>query len=303
MLKFLADRKKQPTRDVQKPASESDSRVMIHRYCISHKTPLLPESWYDDCIALGDTQSESKFHVSQLDRYWHEVRPIAYGAAGSHVLPIAIERFSSDAELIEVSSYRKRILPSHEGVESRIYPTMWELNLADFDRETELSAFEPKTDLGFLIAQPLYLKKSVVGHYGMIHHRRDILDYAALAVEVGVLDSKSAEEFLSAKHLIPGGVELGIYPTSWLVWALSRIELVGREFLNRYGNRVRKYNDFQIRAVGFLAERLGSFFLLRHLMEKFSNDIPAEIFGYMTVIVDDDSNYSAGLADRPTKRA
>jgi len=273
---------------------------MIHRYCITHKTPLLPESWYDDCIALGDAEIDSKFHVSQLDRYWHEVRPIAYGAAGSHVLPIAIERFSSDAELIEVSSYRKRILPSSEGVESRTYPTMRELNLADFEKEGKLAAFAPRADLGFLVAQPLYLKKTMVGHYAAIHHRKDILDYASLAVEMGVLDSKSASEFLAATHLIPGGVELGIYPKPWLVSALSSIEVVGREFLNRYASRLRKYNAFQIRAVGFLAERLGSFLLIRHLMERFSNDIPADIFGYMTVIVEGDSSYSAGLADRST---
>jgi hypothetical protein len=179
---------------------------------------------------------------------------------------------------------------------------MWELNLADFDREAELSALMPTADLGFMVAQPLYLKKSVIGHYAAVHHRKDIVDYASLAVELGVLDSKSASEFLAAKHFIPGGVELGIYPKSWLVWALSSIELVGREFLNRYGNRLKKYNSFQIRAVGFLSERLGSFFLLRHLMEKYSNNIPAATFGYMTVIVENDSQYSAGLADRPKGR-
>ena len=112
---------------------------MIHRYCISHKKPLLPESWYDDCIALGDFQSDSVFHVRQLDRFWHEARPIAYGAAGSHVLPIAIERFSSGAKLIEISSYRKRILPSPEGTESRLYPTLRESDFENFGKEAELS--------------------------------------------------------------------------------------------------------------------------------------------------------------------
>src|ERR1700741_116374 len=73
-----------------------DSHPMIHRFCISHKKPVLPESWYDDCISLGDFQSDSVFHVRQLDRFWHEARPIAYGAAGTHVLPVAIERFFSD---------------------------------------------------------------------------------------------------------------------------------------------------------------------------------------------------------------
>lgn len=276
---------------------------MIHRFCITHKKPLLPESWYDDCISLGDFQSDSSFHVRQLDRFWHEARPIAYGAAGSYVLPIAIERFSSAAKLIEVSSYRKRILPSPEGIESQSFPTLRELSFGNFGEEAELSVFVPKADLEFLVAQPLYFETSVFGQYAIAHHPRDILDYTSLAIEMGVLDSNSASEFLAAKHFIPGGVELGIYPKSWLIHALSRIELVGRQFLYRYGKRLKKYNKYQIRVVHFLSERLGSFLLMRHLMEKYSNNIPADIFGYMTVIVESNSSYSirsgsAELIDR-----
>src|SRR5258705_9281296 len=117
---------------------------MIHRFCISHSKPLLPESWYDDCISLGDFQSNSVFHVRQLDRFWHEARPLAYGTAGTHVLPIAIERLSSDAKLIEISSYRKRILPSPRGIESQSFPTMRELSFADFRDDAELSVLIPR---------------------------------------------------------------------------------------------------------------------------------------------------------------
>lgn len=274
---------------------------MIHRFCISHKKPLLPECWYDDCISLGDFQSDSVFHVRQLDRFWHEARPIAYGAAGTYVLPIAIEKFSSAAEFIEISSYRKRLLPCPEGIESQSfgYPTMRELSFENFGKEAVLSVFTPKANLEFLVAQPLYFENSIIGQYTLCHHRRDILDYTSLAIEMGVLNSNSASEFLAAKHLIPGGVEFGIYPKSWLVHTLSRIELVSRKFLERYGNRLKKYDTYQVRAVGFLSERLGSFLLIRHLMEKYSNSIPADIFGYMTVIVDGNSGYSIASTDRP----
>ncbi|KUI06099.1 hypothetical protein [Mycobacterium sp. IS-3022] len=214
-------------------------------------------------------------------------------------MPIAVERFSGDAEFIEISNYRKRILPSPEGTEAYKYPTLRELHLENFGKTAELSVFIPRPELEFLIAQPLHVKKSIFGHYKAVHHRRDILDYTSLAVEMDLLDSESASEFLAAKHFIPGGIELGIYPKAWLVQALSSIELLGREFLNRYGSRVKKYNAFQIRAVGFLSERLGSFILIRHLVEKYSNNIPAEIFGHMTVIVEGDSRYSAGLTERP----
>ncbi|WP_142280371.1 hypothetical protein [Mycobacterium paraense] len=274
---------------------------MIHRFCITHKTPLLPQSWYDDCIALGDFQTDSALHVKQLDRFWHEARPLAYSSAGTCVLPIAIKRFCSAADRIEISSYRKRILPSPEGVESQIYPTMRELSPIS-GGQAEVAILARTTDLEFLVSQPLYFKQSIIGQYEEAHHRRDILDYTSLAIETGVLDSKSAWEFLDAKHFIPGGVEQGIYPRAWLVDALSKIERVGRLFLERHSRRLVKYDDYQIRAVGFLSERLGSYFLLRHFNEKYSNNIPNEIFGYMSVVVDNNSGYSAGLTDRPANR-
>jgi len=217
-------------------------------------------------------------------------------------LPIAIERFAGDAKFIEISAYRKRILPSPEGIESPSYPTMRELSFEDFENETELSVFVPRTDLEFLVAEPLYFENSIIGQYAAGHYRRDIRDYTSLAIEMGVLDANSASEFLASKHFIPGGVELGIYPKSWLVPTLSTIEVVSRQFLDRYGNRVKKYINQQVRAVGFCSERLGSFLLIRHLMEKYSNKIPADIFGYITVMVEGNSGYSAGLAeiaDRP----
>jgi len=262
----------------------------------------LPESWYDDCIALGEFQPDSIFHVKQLDRYWHEARPLAYGAAGSHVLPIAIKRLPLNAQLIEISSYRKKILPSPEGIEAPSYPTMRELSLQGILNQTELSAFIPKADFEFLVAQPRYFKKSIIGQYAACHHRQDILDYTSIAVEMGVLNSDSASIFLASKHFIPGGVELGIYPADWLTQTLSNIESVSRQFLNRYRVRLEKYNAYQVRAIGFLSERLGSFLLIRHLTTQYSNKIPTEIFGYMSVIVADSSGYSIASTDPQKSR-
>lgn len=283
--------------NVVSPRPRSRPRLMIHRFCITHKDPLLPEGWYDDCIALGDFHSDSMFHVKQLDTYWHEARPLAYGAAGSHVLPIAISKLTHRPHLIEISSYRKRILPSPEGMEAPSYPTMRELSLRAVANQPELSEFTPAAGLEFLVAQPRYFKKSIIGQYAACHHRQDILDYTSLAVEMGVLDSNSASKFLGSKHFIPGGVELGIYPAEWLTSVLSKVESISRQFLNRYRERLKKYDTYQVRAIGFLSERLGSFLLISQLTELYSNNIPAEIFGYMSVIVDDNAGYSIASTD------
>lgn len=268
----------------------------IHRFCVSHKKPVLPDSWYDDCIALGDYQPDSAFHVSRLDRFWHEARPIAYGAAGTHTLPIAIERFAGDADLIEVSCYRKRILPFPIGLECPLYGRA--LSFPTFDKEAELAEFMSRTDLEFLVAQPLYFEASILGQYAACHHRKDILDYTSLAIEMGVLDEDSASEFLATKHFIPGGVEVGVFPRTWLMHALSGIERVGRRFVCQYGSRLKKYDDYQIRAVQFLSERLGSFLLIRRLTEKYSGNIPADVFGHMTIIAEDESSYFVGVSNR-----
>jgi len=269
----------------------------IHRFCITHTKPLIPETWYDDCIALGDYQPESVSHVSQLDRFWHEARPIAYGSAGTYTLPIAIEKFADTADLIEISYHRKRILLSPEGKAGRYYLSR-ELSVEECVQKTELpSVIAPRNDSGFLVSHPQYLPEMLMGLYASTHHFRDLLDYTSLAVEMGVLDDQSAKEFFTAKLVIAGGTEFGIFPKSWLIPTLSELERVGREFLCLYGNRIKTYNRYQVRAISFLSECLGSFLLIRHLLETFSNNIPADIFGYMTCVVEDGKPFDLGLAD------
>jgi hypothetical protein len=279
--------------------SSSATSPTVHRFCITHTQPLIPECAYDDCIALGGYQPDSASHISRLDQFWHDARPIAYGAAGTHVLPIAIEKFAHDADLIEISLQRKRILLTPHGVASDAYQTstIRELTVKECGANTELSSvIIPPNNSGFLVARPLYFDDLVIGQHARCFHCIDLLDYTSLAIEMGVLDNQSSVEFLIAKQFIPGGIEFGIFPKSWLVPALSQIEHVSREFLSRYGDRVRSYNQYQVRAVAFLSERLGSFMLLRHLSEMHPNGIPTDIFGYMTCIVEENSPYSLGVA-------
>lgn len=179
---------------------------------------------------------------------------------------------------------------------------MREFNVGDVEASAELSISEPTSGREFLVAQPLYCEISIVGQYAVSHYRRDILDYASLAVEMGIFDSDDASDFLREKYLIPGGAEFGIFPKAWLTDTLFEIERLARQYLHRYGRRLKAYGGYQVRALGFLSERLGSFLLLRHLKDKYSNDIPVEIFGYMTVVVKRDASYSHGLAD-PSKNA
>lgn len=189
------------------------------------------------------------------------------------------------------------MLPSSEGVESELVSGFRELRLGSFQENARLSAYLPRADLEFLVAQPLYFENSVVEKQVQLQHfdRRDVRDYTSIAIEMGALDSDSAEEFLAARHLIPGGSQIGIYPKSWLTCQLAKRELIDRQFLSRYRDRIETYEAIQVRAVSFLAECLGSFLLVRHLTEKYSNNIPAEIFGYVTVILDGNIRRAQGI--------
>jgi hypothetical protein len=285
-----------PTAEVEIISPATSVPPAIHRFCISHREPLIPESWYDDCIALGSYRTHSITHISHLDQFWHEARPIAYGAAGSHILPTAIERFAGDAELIEISSTRKRVLPSPLGIESPVYRGMRELSTEDAKNKPEISVVIPANDSGFLLPQPMYFDKLIIGQHAQAHHCQDLLDYTSLAIELGVLDGQSAAKFLTMPRFL-GGVECGTYPRSFLVSSLTQIERVSREFLCRYSDRLKTYNRYQVRAVHFCSERLGAFLLDRHLSEIYSDNIPADIFGHMTCFVEAGSPYIFGLAE------
>jgi hypothetical protein len=175
---------------------------------------------------------------------------------------------------------------------------MRELNVSEHRKKTELlSVITPPHDSGFLVSQPLYPHEGLIGQYARNLHFRDLLDYTSIAVEMGVLDNKSAAEFFTEKIFIPGGTEFGIFPKPWLVHTLTQLEQLGKEFLLNYGNRIKTYGTYQVRAVGFLSEYLGSFLLIRHLRETYFNNIPADIFGYMTCVVEQGQRYQPGRAD------
>lgn len=107
---------------------------------------------------------------------------------------------------------------------------------------------------------PLSFPGGVLGQYAEAHHLEDILRFTDFLCGRGVLNSKSAAEFLRADTLI-AACNIGIFKVSTFREIYSRLRPAS-DFLETTLFTPRE--GYQRRTVGFLLERLQSFLILRH---------------------------------------
>jgi hypothetical protein len=260
-------------------------------FCVSHEPPLAPERLFDYVIGIGDYRPARGAHVSVLDPFWDRMRPLAYGAAGNYVIPRAIDIETPIAELTGVFSHRKIVVRSSIGREAAKYPVYREISVPTA-LQLPVEEARPREGCDFLIGAPLRFPQGIVQQYAQMHHAIDLFNYLSIAVEISVMTPNEARAFTLDTHFIPGGCELGIYPTDWLYASLRKLEALGREFVTRCGERIGTYDRYQVRAVGFLAERLGSYFLLKELRQRYPQGIPRVLIGSLCVIVADGAPYA-----------
>jgi hypothetical protein len=261
-------------------------------FCVSHETPWVPDALFDLAVGIGDYRPQRGAHISTLDAFWDEARPLAYGAAGNYVIPRLIPQGPPRPEIIGIYSHRKIVIRSSIGREAAKFPVYREISPST---AAGLPADErrPRDDHEFLIGPLLNFPQGVVRQYAEKHHAIDLFDYLSIGVRLGVLSSAEVQEFSLATLFVPGGCELGLYPTGWLCDALGKLELIGREFVTRFSQRIRTYDLYQVRAVGFLAERLGSYLLLKELRRRFPQGIPRSLFGCLCVVGPEGTSYAA----------
>ena len=95
--------------------------------------------------------------------------------------------------------------------------------------------------------------------YGRVHYPQDLLRFAAEAVEQQLLDKAEAVRFLGEELMLPGGIELGVFPADFWLRSVAAIESVVRACVQRY-DVVRE--GYDARAWAFCVERLGSYLVL-----------------------------------------
>ena len=280
-------------RDKQSPSDDQQEGERLRVFCVTHEAPLVPDSLADFVIGIGDYHPTPTrgAHISALDSYWDKMRPYSYGAAGNYVIPKAIDS-AGHTVLTGIFSHRKIIVKTQIGSRSPRSDFYFDVEI-DEAAHLPREEIEPRAGFDFLVGFPFTFSQGVVGQYIEAHYGIDLFDYVSMAVEMGILPLKEAQRFATEQIFIPGGCESGIYPTAWVRPILEGLEKLGREFLSRRGARIKRYGSFQIRAVGFLAERLGSYLLLSELRRRYSEDLPVELFGYLCVIVPAGGTYSS----------
>lgn len=260
-------------------------------FCVSHETPFVPEKLYDYAIGIGDYWPTRGAHVSALDPFWDRMRPVAYGAAGHYAIPRAIESDVPRTELTGVFTHRKIVIRKRA---SQDYYMHREMSISA-SLQLAVEDVRPWDGREFLIPSPLEFPQGVVRQYVEGCYAIDLFEYLSIAVKIGVMSTDQVQEFALETALVPGGSELGIYPTPWLYATQKKLAAVGREFVTRYGERISTYDPIQVRAVSFLAERLGSYFLLKELRARYPECLPPDIFGDLCVIVPDGAHYSPAI--------
>ena len=263
-------------------------------FCVTHEEPLVPQKFIDFAIGIGEYRPERGAHISKLDPFWDSMRPLAYGAAGNYVLPRAAALLDPAPDVIALFSHRKIVVRSPAGCSAKSYPAFREISEI-LCNDMPVEEARARSGQDFLISSPIEFPQGMIRQYAEAHIAADMYEYLTIGIQCGAISPAVVQIMARENLFIPGGCELGIYPAEWLIQTLARIEKVGREFVMRCAARIRTYDKYQVRAVGFLAERLGSHLLLKELRRRFPDGAPHEIIGHICAITREGEHYQGAV--------
>lgn len=236
--------------------------------CMTHvPLPLAPPPWVTP-IHLGPAQGAGGLDLRDLAPDWEPHHPVLGATAGSFALRRYLLRERPDATHVGICQYRKFVSARRlSGVRDRKYKAMDDVPKAMLAGDAYARALDPGA-AEFLVSAPRrftrlpWYRRDYLKEYARDHHVADFLLFAAQAVEQGALGEREAVAFCREDVLVPGGVELGVYPAAFWLDAIDRIERVVRACVTA---QPRRREGYQARAWSFCAERLGSWLLLKRL--------------------------------------
>jgi hypothetical protein len=231
-------------------------------------------------IFLGDAQRDGALNLRDLAPEWQPHHPsLGSTAATFALLRLVRERFPA-ATRVGICQYRKFVsLARISGVRDPRYRVMDVVPRSTLTRERLADALWPG-DAQFLVSAPRrftrvpWYRRGYLKEYARDHCAEDFLRFSAEAVEQGVLGRREAEAFFGEDVLVPGGVELGVYPAPFWLESTQAIERVARACVTKHAT-VR--DGYQARLWSFCAERLGSYLLLKRFRAEVRGRLGAGI--------------------------
>jgi hypothetical protein len=219
-----------------------------------------------DPLLLGEAQAEGGLNLRDLAPEWEPHHPLLGGLAGTFAWKNYIVESRPEATHVGLCQYRKFVSNRRLGWRiAKSYSSMDLVSPSVLTRSLLDEAMRPPSD--WLLAPAFNLsswRKSsdYLTQYGRAHQIEDLLRFTAEAVEHKLLDKAEAVAFLAEDRLLPGGMELGVFPAAFWIENVTAIESVVRVCVRRF---TLAHCGYDARAWAFCAERLGSYLVLRHL--------------------------------------
>jgi hypothetical protein len=236
--------------------------------CVTHVQPWLEPPPWVTTLHLGVAQGPGRLNLAELAPEWEPYHPVLGGTAGSFALRRYLIERRPDATRVGICQYRKFVSRHRiSRVRDPKYREMDVVPLAALRGDAYARHLDPG-DRSFVVSAPrrftrvFWYRRGYLKEYARDHHVDDLLRFVAEAVAQGVLGNREVERFFAEDVIVPGGIELGVYPADFWIEGIGKIEDVVRACVRRYPDQREGY---QKRSWSFCAERLGSWLLLRRL--------------------------------------
>ncbi|HEV7577172.1 MAG TPA: hypothetical protein VGO85_14115 [Caldimonas sp.] len=279
--------------------------------CLTH-VPLTLEfpSWIVP-IHLGAAQHDGVLNLRDLAPAWDAHHPSLGSTAGAFALTSLVRARFPNAARVGICQYRKFISRQRiSGVQDPRYRVMDVVPRNQLAGDRLAAALDPG-DAMFLVSAPRrftrvpWHRRGYLKEYARDHCVEDLLRFTGEAVDQGVIERREVTAFFGEDVIVPGGVELGVYPAPFWLESTAKIEGVVRACVAKHAT-VR--DAYQARLWSFCAERLGSWLLLKRFRVEVAGGFGAGIesidrrrwskrfAGQLNLVTDSEAHagYSAG---------
>ena len=276
--------------------------------CATHVPLLVEYPAFVEPIRLGAAQADGALNLRDLAPEWEAHHPILGGLVGTFAMKNHVLAHHPQADRIGLCQYRKFV--SRRRLSRVVAPSYKAMDVVTKQSLSPgLLAEAMLPDAEWLLPRPFLLSNwrkhgDVLEQYSRVHQPQDLLRFVAEAVEQQLLDKAEVPRFLAEEVMVPGGIELGVFPAEFWIRSVTAIENVVRACVQRY-RLVRE--GYDARAWGFCTERLGSYLVLRRLRAlgpakprflSFRHSMPtlgpSRFFGRLNLITEDTVDYVIG---------